>query len=340
MNSPPPRPTGQDDVVELPAIDLDAEPPIAHAAPADGFAGSPGSHPRWLVVALVFIVGAVLGVYVAGLRADAQAHSTVSLQFGGYDIQTWAARPGEPIRASIQVLNTGTREVEIVDISVPGLADAELHPHDGAEDGGRRVPPGEWVTIPIVREANCTFVTDGPVDVGHLNTASVAITAGLDGRTTEVELSGPEPDTTTAMLADAVTMACGPAEDARFGLGLVVTVVGQPRDGRLPMQLAFHGNPATDGGELVAIRSPAPGFTVVADALPVRLDAQSETIVDITWAVDCATVGQFIGEDALTAEIVTPAGQTQEAAAWFGADVTFALGGLYASTCSEEGDSS
>lgn len=328
------RTVNDDGVVELPAIDLGAGPSAeSDAAPSAGTIRQ-GPERRWVTLALILVIGAALGMIIADMRADAKADHTVSLHFGGYDLRPWYHQPGEPIDAGLQILNTGRRELTVVGLSVPGLGDEDIGSASRRlDDGGRVVPPGEWVTIPIRRHAECGG--DDPRS-GSVDASSITVTAELDGRRTQVAMSAPASATT--LLFEAVDVVCAPPTQHPY-VGVTAVEIGSPRDGELRMRWQAQFDTGPNTAEISAITSTMPGFSVEAEGVPVSFGAGDAADFDVVWTVDCAGLG-YIGDVSVVAEVISSDGDSSRTTVWLGPDVTFALGGLAATTCPGEVDGS
>jgi hypothetical protein len=201
-----PTPTdheSDDDVVDLPHVDLDAEPPSSLTAEpvSTDHAGrdrtGASRRRRWLAFLAVFVAGGLLGVYIADVRADAEAANTVTARLGRLDVAPRAPggfEPGEPVRVNVDILNTSDRDIVVTAVSVPGMLD----------DGDRAVlkpaeiAPGMWATVTIIEQVDC--------HARGLPPAAMLDVTSSGGRRYQVEAMGPQ--STALALSRTLQVAC------------------------------------------------------------------------------------------------------------------------------------
>lgn len=333
-----------DDVVELPAIDLDTaldpEPHGDHSdrddLPHDGTTPlARATRRRWLVLPLLLVVGVLLGAYIANVRADTRAAGTVSLELGGYDVREWGYTPDQPLRAGVHLLNTGTREVRVVGLSVPGLKDEELTPRSRATDG-IAIPPGEWVTIPVSRDPDCGEPGSLAGGMSVPDSSSVVVEVELDGRRAEVTAHGPSAAST--IFGQALTNACNTSVEDYLYVQVDAVEVEEPRDGSLVMHTMASAD-ARLRGEITSITTTAPGLSARATSLPISTTVAPGPLT-LVWTIDDCAAAKLLADVTLQVEVTTADGEARTTSSWLGTQALLAIGGLIAQTCDPGADGS
>jgi hypothetical protein len=325
-----------DDVVDLPAIDLDVHARTQSAG--DGTTGPARSardaRPRWLVLPLVLLAGGVLGAYVADLRADSAASNTVSLQYGGADVQMWGQPSDGGLRIGIDLLNTGTRPLELYHVSISGLEDDEVD-RPTRDDDTTTLLPGKWVTVSLVRQPDCGATPDVSVIGGGSfggPDGSITVDVALDGVRTEATLIGPQ--SSTSSLQQMAEAMCSQTNQPHLATDLVDA--GAPSDGRMTMTWAhvpFISSPDGDV-RVTSIESSTPGLRLDVTGLP--FSTADHLQFDVVWTVENCTMLVDPGEASLYVRFAFPDGSTTASTAGMDAASTFALGALVADTCGTE----
>lgn len=323
-----------DDVVDLPDLDLDARPDPDDDTTDPGDRGTPttGSRLRWLAIPLILLLGGVLGAYIVSLRSDAAAAGTVSLQFGGIDTRSWSyPSPGQPLRAGIHLLNTGAREVALHHISVPGLEDDDIPTRTRDADETTALPPGEWVMVPIVRDADCSSLQLGTAQYNA--TRSITVAVELDGQRSDITVQGPMSG--ADILQDVLPMLCSDVDENPH-LSLQLLDAGAPADGAMTMRWQNHpfGDIPDNDLEVTSIQSTTPGLVIEVAAAPFSLS--DDVQFDAVWTVeDCDELVDPANAQ-LYVQFAQADGTTNATSTGLDSGATFALGALIADTCGTE----
>ena len=178
-----------DDVVDLPHLDIDTE----RQAGGDDEPERPGhtgrgrtpasARWRWLGFPAVFLAGGLLGAYIADVRTETEAVNTVTAGLGGLEVVPGSVAGfgrEEPVRVTVDVLNTSDRDIVVTGASVPGMLDDGDH----AVIKSVEVAPGEWGTVTVIEHDDCYARDLAPV-------VAVLDVTTSDGGQHQVEATGP-----------------------------------------------------------------------------------------------------------------------------------------------------
>ena len=207
---------------------------------------------------------------------DAAAADTVNLVAG--EVQDRRLNPGQsPARLSVDVLNAGPRDVDILSIHPTGWsspADEDLR--------ARTLAAGEWTVVPMPVEPACDGPTPPTFEV-ELRTETADQTVTLKRST----ISGFSP---MEWVRDEF---CQPTSDEVY-IGLEGAELLTPDSDGLPMRLLVYSD-QSDGVVVSDVTSSTPGFAVESVELPATLASNfSSTAVKVIWTVtDCDEATTF-----------------------------------------------
>jgi hypothetical protein len=244
----------------------------------DGVVGEPppsratghGGPWRWVALAAAVAVGVLLGVVVSGARHDAAELNEVGVVLGGV---TGMSGPGEPAAASVQLLNVGEREIEILGFGADGLSIAPGSP----DPEPVTAPPGEWVTV-----EQQGLVPDCAAEPPERLDVVIRDAAGEERvvRSRELPDSG---------LSDQLWWSCMDGPQISFLEPEVVTA----GPASVVMNVAVF-NDGTDEVTLHELGADSPGLRAEPAGLPVIVPPGQAAAATLTWTVDdCAMAGQF-----------------------------------------------
>ncbi|PZF82638.1 hypothetical protein [Jiangella anatolica] len=238
-------------------------------------------HPwrRWALPAAALVVGGLLGGVVTDARNEAADLARVGVVAGA---STWtpASRDEDGASADLQLMNIGARTVEIVGIEADGFA--------VAPGAGRfetvEAPVGDWVTV---RQhglvADCDSAAPAELRV-HIR----------DDAGDEHTLTADQQPDYGGGLAMLWTSQCD------FGAGYVqFTGPGYTRaEETSVVQTVPLMNYAGRHARVTHLVPMAPGMTATPPEVPIELDGNEVTQVEIVWTVDdCAAATTMGGAD-------------------------------------------
>lgn len=258
--------------------------------------GEPAASPahawrRWAIPAAALLVGGLLGAVVTDARHDAGELARVGMVSG---LTHWtgdrSTGPGTPVE--VQLMNIGALPVEVVGIETDGF---EVDPGADATEAVP-APVGEWVTVRqdgLVADCEAAVPTELRVRIRD------------DG--------GDEHTVTADQQADYGGLRMLWTSQCEFGAGYVqftgpATIQSDATSLTVTLPMLNHSARPARVTHLVPM---APGLSATPPELPVELDGNAATQVELTWTVDdCAAATTMRGDDGLI-EYTVASGTTQ-----------------------------
>ena len=260
-------------------LDLGVVGAVDQPEPAEPDPGprQPAGRWRWVVVALAFVTGGVLGLVVADSRDDAAGYADVRLVSGSVTNVSERADDESPGRLQLSVLNIGEHEVEILGLEPYGTA---VVPGEEAA-APVQAPPGEWVTA-----SQDGLVFDCEAEVDDVDGLRIRV-RDAGGTERVVEADGmPE----YGGVSDAWRYTCQPAE--LLFPEIAATVTGSDAESvTIEVRLS---NPGTVPMEVSALETDTPGLAAAGPELPFELPPDESVTMPLTWTVtDCRLARQW-----------------------------------------------
>ncbi len=245
---------------------------------ADDDAENPRPIPQWRLwtgLGAALIVGAVVGIVANNARNDAAEYAEVGLVRGTVDVEFGSPLSSNAQRLSINLVNTGPRELEILDVDVDGFTSV---PDPDGEDGRMSVAPGEWVRVNATVESDCDTRPPGTLQV-NVRTGSGERTVAVAGQPGDDQLIW------------AWQTGCDSAGGTGVFIGDTRTISADASGARIVL-------PVTNGADepltVTTMETTTPGFAMTTDPLPVDVEAGATVQVETVWTVtDCEAAARF-----------------------------------------------
>jgi hypothetical protein len=229
---------------------------------------------RWGGLGAALVLGAVIGIVANNARNDAAEYSEVDLVRGTVDVEYGSPLSSNAQRLTVNLVNSGPREVEILSIDVDGFTAV------GGDDGEQSVTaaPGEWVRVGTDVEADCDTRPPGTLQV-HVRTGT--------GEQTVVVAGQPGDD----QLIWAWQGGCDSSAGTGVFIGNTRTIEADASGARIML-------PVTNGAQepltVTAMETTTPGFAMQTDPLPLDVEAGGTVQVETLWTVtDCEAASRF-----------------------------------------------
>ena len=232
---------------------------------------------RWGGLGAALVVGAVIGIVANNARNDAAEYSEVDLVRGTVDVEYGSPLSSNTQRLTVNLVNSGPREVEILSIDVDGFT--AVADDDGDDDEQSvTAAPGEWVRVGTDVEADCETRPPGTLQV-HVRTGT--------GEQTVVVAGQPGDD----QLIWAWQGGCDSSVGTGVFIGNTRTVEADASGARIMLPVT---NGAQDPLTVTAMETTTPGFTMQTDPLPIDVEAGGTVQVETLWTVtDCEAAARF-----------------------------------------------
>ncbi|TDC51455.1 hypothetical protein E1212_11730 [Jiangella ureilytica] len=243
----------------------------------DDDAGPTPAWQRWGGLGAALILGAVIGIVANNARNDAAEYSEVDLVRGTVDVEYGSPLSSNAQRLTVNLVNSGPREVEILSVDVDGFT--AVTGEDGDEDQQSvTAAPGEWVRVGTDVEADCDTRPPGTLRV-HVRTGT--------GEQTVVVAGQPGDD----QLIWAWQGGCDSSAGTGVFIGDTRTIEADASGARIMLPVT---NGAQDPLTVTAMETTTPGFTMQTDPLPVDVEAGGTVQVETLWTVtDCEAAARF-----------------------------------------------
>lgn len=230
---------------------------------------------RWSGLGAALVLGAVIGIVANNARNDAAEYSEVDLVRGTVDVEYGSPLSSNTQRLTVNLVNSGPREIEILSIDVDGFTAVA---DDGDDEQSVTAAPGEWVRVGTDVEADCDTRPPGTLQV-HVRTGT--------GEQTVVVPGQPGDD----QLIWAWQGGCDSSAGTGVFIGNTRTVEADASGARIML-------PVTNGGQdpltVTAMETTTPGFTMQTDPLPIDVEAGGTVQVETLWTVtDCEAAARF-----------------------------------------------
>ncbi|SDU22103.1 hypothetical protein [Jiangella alkaliphila] len=234
--------------------------------------------PRWRLwtgLGAALVVGAVVGIVANNARNDAAEYAEVGLVRGTVDVEFGSPLSSNAQRLSINLVNTGPRELEILEVDVDGFTSV---PNPDGEDRPVSVAPGEWVRVDATVESDCDTRPPGTLQV-NVRTGSGERTVAVAGQPGDDQLIW------------AWQTGCDTAGGTGVFIGDTRTISADASGARIVL-------PVTNGADepltVTTMETTTPGFAMTTDPLPVDVEAGATVQVETVWTVtDCEAAARF-----------------------------------------------
>jgi hypothetical protein len=245
--------------------------------PSDGdddTGGPPPAWQRWAGLGAALVVGAVVGIVANNARNDAAEYGEVDLVRGTVDVEYGSPLSSNGQRLSVNLVNSGPREVEILSIDVDGFTSV----NGEVDQKAVTAAPGEWVRVETNVEADCDTRPPGTLQV-HVRTGG--------GEQTVVVTGQPGDD----QLIWAWQGGCDSSAGTGVFIGNTRTIEADASGARIMLPVT---NGARDPITVTTMETTTPGFAMQTDPLPLDVEAGGTVQVETLWTVtECEDAARF-----------------------------------------------
>ncbi|TDE00511.1 hypothetical protein [Jiangella asiatica] len=262
-----------------------ATPGPAAADDGDSGDGQPTQWPRWVALGAALLAGAAVGIVANNARNDAAEYGQVDLVRGTVLVETAPPLATGPQTMTVNLINTGPREIEILGVRIDGFVpaeDADPGADGDAEDDPEDEPiiaaPGLWVAARTTVHADCDRRPPGTVEV-RVRTGSGEQTVVVEGQPGDDQLIW------------AWQYGCDSSPESGVFIGDTRTVSADSSGARIVLPVS---NGTGQAIQILELEATTPGFTMTTDTMPVDVAAGELVDVLTTWTVtDCADAARF-----------------------------------------------
>lgn len=219
---------------------------------------------RWAALALAFVLGVAATVVVTNARQQTAERSEISLVTAVGDLSA-----GSPSELEFEIMNAGSRAVDVVGLDVVGWTRAE------SAEVSAHASASEWTRADLLADVDCENRPDTTIDV-------TVRTAGV-----EETISVPLAERDHLDLTSFWSEACPTRPIATIQLEFAESVGLDPDRMVMEFELLQFDERWM---QVVAVESATGGFSARARNLPLQLPPGEPTHLTVEWAVtDCDT---------------------------------------------------
>lgn len=277
-------------------MELGAVQPAGSAGHGDGT--QPAQRRRWATLGAALLAGAVIGIVANNARNDAAEYDEADLVRGTVFVETEPPLASGPQRVTVNLINTGSREIEILDIAIIGFESV-----DDVTEETVTAEPGVWVAARATVRADCDTRPPGTIDV-RVRTGSGERTVVIEGQPGDDQLTW------------AWQYGCDTPPESGVFIGDTRTVSADARGAHIVLPIS---NGTDEPIEILRLEGTTPGFALATATIPIEIPAGQLVDVATTWTVsDCeaaarftdATVAVNVGRGDMESRITQPLGNS------------------------------